>query len=325
MRTNRHNIHICAWAVAAVVALASCDYKDIGPGHETVQRGQPVELRFDFSRVDSVPASYSIMFYPAGDKARSFRRDVTASDQTILLPVGDYAVTAWNNDTPHVLVEEQDDRDRVSATTFGLETRTEISAESVLDSIFGGQKLYDWPDYLTKANVEEFAVDEDTEVQPVLTLTPDSATVTVHYRIGGVKGLGWCYRVKGAQNNVWGRRFLAYEEKGSDAVSVMFESGYDEKEETVFGEYQIFGLADGGQAMQDRDRLVLFFWLQNGNGGYVPIDITRALAPYRNRTVRHIYIDIPDLDVNLIDFLDGDDAFNIDINEWQNVNIDIRI
>ena len=308
----------------SALTLASCDYKDIEGGH-FAQTGEPVSLRFDYSKVDSIPSSYSVMFYSLDRKGYHIRRDVTAQDQTILIPQGEYAVTAWNNDTPHVLVRQQEDRENVNATTFGLDMRSEISAESVLDSIFGGQSLYDWPDYLTKANVSSLAVEKGMETPPVLTLAPDSATVTVHYRIGGVKGLGWCYRVKGAQNNVWGKRFLAYGNKCSDVVSVMFESGYNEEEETVFGEYHIFGLSENDPAMQDKDRLVLFFWLQNGGGGYVPIDITKILEPYRNREVRHIYIDIADLGINLIDFLDGDGGFTFDISEWQNVNIDIRI
>lgn len=317
----------CLAALLAAAVMASCDYKDLEPG-KNINPGEsePVELKFDFARIDSIPASYSIMFYRIDREGYSFRRDVRAKDQVIEVPAGQYAVTAWNNDTPHVLTENHDDRKALRATTIGLDTRTQMDAASVLDSIFAGQLPYDWPDYMTHANVEEFNVEKGAGTPAVLTLRPDSMTVTVHYRIGGIRSLGWCYRVKGAQNNVWGRRYTAYEDKADRPVSVMFESDYDEQAGTVSGEYQIFGLAGGDDpALQARDRMVLFFWLQNGSGGYVPIDITRALDPYRNREVRHIYIDIPDLDIDLIDFLDGDGGFSFDISEWENVNIDIRI
>lgn len=311
----------------SALTLASCDYKDI-EGGEILPGSEALDIDFDFSRVDSIPRSYTVMFYSLDEEGNALegevtRRDVVGRKTTVRVPPGDYAITAWNNDTHHVTVPGLNDRDSLYATTLTLDTRARNDPKTVIDSIFSGQRLYDYPDYMVHANVEEFTVNRNPAEQQTLTLQPDSMVITVNCHIGGVRGLAWCSRVKGAMSNVSGKRYIASHDRRENPVAVMFESSYDKDNDTLDGTFFIFGLSERIEP-EATDRLVLFFWLPKTCFFY-PIDISGQLERYRGKEVSHIDIIIEDLGIDLKDYLGGQGMFNLNVEDWHDIDIDIRM
>ena len=313
----------------AILVMTACEYKDLGPKDVTPDSVE-LTIDFDWSAVDSIPRSYTLMFYRTDGlegytEDEPVRRDVFNRKTTVRIPQGEYAVTAWNNDMQHVAIGDSEQRQRLHATTLPLDTRTQEDPPTVIDSIFAGQRLYDYPDYMIHDNVERLELYKDSKEMPVLTLRPDSMVIAVNVHIRGIKGLAWCSRIKGAQNNIYGKRYIAYNDRQEETVAMMFECGYDKDEETVYASYYIFGLSDA----EDRetvvpDQIVLFFWLPKTNFFY-PIDISDQIAKYRNREVSKIDIYIEDLDLDLRDYLGGKSMFNLNIEDWKDIDVDMRM
>ena len=198
-------------------------------------------------------------------------------------------------------------------------SRGSFDTPTVVDSLFNGQKVLDYPDYMVHANKVDVEVLYGVNNQ-MLTLNPDSMVVTIDYIIHGIGGLSWVKQIRGAINNVAGKRYIAFDNRTEDAVSVMFDCRYNDEDSLVYGSFYVFGI-EPTEITNLNHKMILFFWM-NGGKVYLPIDVTNAFAAYR-RENKKILIDIPSLGIDLRDYISSKNTFDIDLDEWEDVKIDI--
>lgn len=304
--------------------LASCDYKsldDIGQDLQTVQ------INFGWDRVDSIPKAMRVAFYPTDAYTKGiFTKGYTFFDlpkniwpSTIQLPAGIYDVVAWNNDTEHVLTDKYGNQTTLHATTQPYVARGTFDTPSVIDSIYNGQKVLDYPDYMVHATHVDFEVPQYTNGEE-LVLLPDSMVVTIEYKVHGIGGLSWVKQVRGAVDNVAGKRFMAYKNRTEETVSVMFDCSYSQEDSLVYGSFCVFGI-EPTEIESVNHKMVLFFWMDGGKV-YLPIDVTDAFNAYRQED-KKICIEIPSLNIDLRDYISSKNTFEVDLDEWDNVYQDI--
>ena len=327
MKNNRkYNPAMAAMSILTALSitfLSSCDYKAL---EENTPALTSIHLDFQWQKVDSVPDLMRVAFYTADEITRSnFTKGYTFFDlskrnwpATIQLPAGLYHVTAWNNDTEHVLTDKYGSQSTLHATTLTHNVRSTLDIPSVLDSLYNGQRVLDYPDYMVHANQMEYDVKYTDEQE--LTLYPDSMVVTVEYKIHGIGGLSWVRQIKGTVNNVAGKRYIAYPNRTEEPVSIMFDGDYTAEDSLVWGKFYIFGIEPTDLAELNH-KMVLFFWMDGGKV-YLPIDVTNIFHAYR-RDQSKIVIETPSLDIDLRDFISSKNTFNVDLDEWDDVNIDI--
>lgn len=319
-----HNVGVLAMSAVLTAGLYSCEYKDLDEGSEL----NSVTLDFTWENVDSIPLAMRVAFYPADAATQAnFNKGYTFFDlprtiwpATIQLSAGSYFVTAWNNDTEHVLTDKYVSQTTLHATTPAYNSRGSLDTPSVLDSLYNGQKVLDYPDYMVHANkVNEFEVVYAANNQE-LVLHPDSMVVTVDYKVHGIGGLSWVKQARGAIDNVAGKRFMAYPNRTEDPVAVMFDCKYNEEDSLVYGSFYVFGI-EPTETEKLSHKMVLFFWMDGGKV-YLPIDVTKAFDAYR-RENKKILIDIASLGIDLRDYISSKNTFDIELDEWEDVSIDI--
>lgn len=317
-------------AVTALLTagLASCEYKEL----DEESALNPVTINFDWNEKldnnpESVPGSMRVAFYPADDLARAnMNKGYTFFDlpqsiwpATVQLPAGIYDVVAWNNDTEHVLTDKYGSQKTLHVTTPTYNSRGTFDTPSVLDSIYNGQRVLDYPDYMVHSINPEEEILYGVPSQKI-TLVPDSMVITVEYKIHGIAGLSWVKQARGAVNNVAGKRFIAYDNLTEDAVAVMFDCSYNAEDSLLYGKFYVFGI-EPTELNNLTHKMVFFFWMDAGKV-YLPIDVTKIFANYRKDQTK-IVIDIPSLNIDLRDYVSTKNTFDIDIDKWDDVNIDI--
>lgn len=313
-------------AVALVMAMSSCEYKDLY--EDGMKNIASLRVAFNFDRVDSIPANFRLALYPADETAQeNMTRGYTFYDiadptrETILqVPVGRFHLTTWNRDIEHVITNGYESQQTLHAKT-PLYNTTEIHGKpDVIDSIYHGQPIYDYPDYMVHANEHDMEVIRD--VDQLITLHTDSMVITINYRIRKIAGMQSLEIVKGALNNVAGKRFMAYDNQTADTVTVMFDCQYNVADSTVYGSLYVFGI-EPTEMQNLKHKLTLFFWLKEGKV-FLPIDVTDIFATAR-RNKNNLTIDIDDLDINLKDLIGTRNAFEVTVEEWEDVFIDINM
>lgn len=309
--------------VAAITAFSSCDYKSL---EEYSHELSTLKLDFEWARVDSVPQAMRVAFYPADDDTRSnftlgytfFDLPKTIWPASIKLPPGIYHVTAWNNDTEHIITDKYGSQATLFATTQDYTVRGTFDIPSVLDSIYNGQRVLDYPDYMVHANEIDYDIQYASEQE--LLLRPDSMVITIDFLIRGIGGLSWVKQIRGSINNVAGKRFMAYPNRSEESVAMMFDCRYNAADSLVYGSFYVFDV-EPTNLNNLIHKMVFFFWMDGGKV-YLPIDITEHIANYRHEQ-KKIIIDIPSLGIDLRDYISSKNTFDIELDEWEDININI--
>jgi hypothetical protein len=304
--------------------LASCEYQSLEE-MRAMERSE-FTLGFAHSNVDSVPASYRVAFYPADEQTREnitngyMLFDLLQGSHKLSLPCGSYKVTAWNHDTEHVLTNGYGTRDLVNATTQAYRSRGAFDTPKVVDSLYHGQTILDYPDYMTHANVENFIL-QSTEAEQKLILTPDSMVVTVDLSIGGVRGLAEVLEARGSINNVAGKRYIAKDNFTEDSVVVIFDCTCQPETNTVKARFYLFGL-EPTEFPNLEHKIILYFWLTAGKV-YIPLDVTSLIAKARATKVLNVHVE--DLNIDLREYVSSSSGYEVTIDEWDNIHIGIDL
>lgn len=312
---NKNMLHKGQYLIGAIIATmmtVSCEYKDLGDADDTIQR-IPVQLAFDYSNVDSFPEKMQVMFY-RGETGSYSRYDIgrapLSNPETIYITPGEYQVVAWNNDAKHVYFQGYDARKNISAKTPKYNPHNSPGLQKIVDSLFNGQEVLDYPDYMVHSFKDTVIIDLQSPKNIIL--NADSMVVTVDVRIGGIAGLEIVRMVKGAINNVAGRRYMAWPNKATDPVTVLFEARSNAIDSTVTAHFWVFGLEP--EELQNTDhKAALFFWTNRGKV-FVDLDVTDFFR-LCGRENSHLTIDIPDLGIDIRDYLPKA-GLDVDIDEW---------
>lgn len=302
--------------LASLILFTSCDYKDLVEAPDV----NTVHISFDWSAVDSMPSSMRVAFYPVEGRAvELIQKGYSYSDfrpvgGDIVLPLGKYNLTAWNNDITYASVIGVHEQKNILATTSDYVSRAFFDSPLILDSIFAGQKQVDWPDYMVHAS-HQFVV--KSCCHDTLVIRPDSMVVTVEIRVHGLRGLEGVKEARGILGNVSVSRLVTPDNQGVHCGAVVFECENYPADSLVTTTFTVFGTEP-----ELRHDLVLFFWLDDAKV-YLPIDVTALMNAYTVDDKR-IILDIDASGANLREF-SGDGKFNVTVDDWDVMYIDLNI
>ena len=305
---------------AAITMATSCEYKEL-VDYNNLRDITQLQLSFDWQQVDSIPTEMRVVLYPENDKTgiRGYTIfDVQNRDTIVEILAGRYDMTAWNRDMEHVITSGYSTQTSVNATTGPYSSHGNYLMPKVLDSLYVGQQVLDYPDYMVHNFQKGIELERDRENK--LVITPDSMVVTVEVKLHGITGLEHCKSVRSTINNVSGRRYMSYDNLTDDNVNVMFDATPQITQDMVTAKFWLFGIEP-----TDYDRmpheLIVFFWLDAGNI-FIPLNISKTMSRY-DKDDKYILIESPDLDIDLNDYIIPTSGFDIDINDWDNVDVSI--
>ena len=316
---------ISATIMLLSAGLTSCEYKDLDDGSIL----STVTLDFDTNNVGQSPTAMRAVFYPADQLTMSnMTMGYTIFDcpksnwpTKCVIPAGKYYITTYNNDTGNILIEQMNDRDNIKATTFNY-ARGHQEKPSVIDSIYNNQLVLDCPDYMVHAVANNY---HEIEVTPgenkTIKLFPDSMVVKVNFKLKEIKGLDWVRECRGSLNNVAGKRYITPDNVTEDSVAVMFDCNFNPDENTVSGSFYVFGLYPSNSTIVLSHKMVMYFWMNKGQI-FLPIDVTEVINK-AGREGSDVTIEIDDLDINLKDYVSSPNTFDINVDEWTDVNVEV--
>ncbi len=305
---------------AVLVTTASCEYKDL-VDYSSMKDMTSMRISFDWSKVDSIPEEMRVVMYPKNDYTgiRGYTIfDVQNRDTVVEIPSGAYNMTAWNRDMEHVITSGYSLQRTVNATTGPYSSHGNYLMPKVLDSLYVGQQVLDYPDYMVHSFQNGIEMQKDVENE--LIVTPDSMVVTVEVRLNGIKGLEHCKSVRATMNNVSGKRYMSYDNLTENSVIIMYDAMPNEKNDNITAKFWIFGI-EPSEFAQTQYEMIAFFWLDAGQI-YIPFNVTKSMSKYTKED-KYILIDSPDLGIDLRDFLTPTSGFDVTIDEWDNVDVQI--
>lgn len=297
----------------AAMSLFSCRYKDLEDEDQWARR-PAVTVGFEWDAVDSIPTGMRVAFYSASSSEYSQGYtffDIGNRDSTIRIASGTYNVTTWNNDCSHVYTSGYSSRNTVNATTLEYSTHGLYVMDEILDSIYAGQRVLDYPDYMVHGNRTQVKILQDVENQKVI-LRPDSMVITIDVHLGGIRGLENCKNIRAAINNMRGRRYMAFDNYTEERVAIAFEAFPNVEDSCVNARFWVFGIEPAALETDIRT-LVTFFWMKGGRV-FLPIDVTDSFVGLKEDD-KHVFIDFPDLDIDLNDFIKKG-GMDVEVDDW---------
>lgn len=314
---ERSNMKIWIYLIVSLFPLlTSCEYVDF---YEMYERSE-VNVVYDWNKVGQKPKAMRLALYPADvltmDKVKQgyMIYDLYSDGRTISLPVGKYLVSTWNTDVNHTIFMNQQTRPKLSVSTTPIKKETDVRPP-VLDSIFGNKPILYSPEYLVRDNIELFTVAPDQDSQ-VLMLHPDSMLSHVDVEITGIKNLSLASKVSAAVGTVPGTGFIADTTKTSNPVVWMFDCSSNADKGQINGSFYSFDLSKSTCGVP-KD-LCIFIWTPTGNI-YIPLKIA---IPKDELDDRFIHIKIK-LNIDLKDYVTKQDGFEVEVDDWTDVEIEI--
>ena len=301
-----------------ITVLCSCEYKDLMEvGYDTVN----LTANFDWSKVDSVPQAMRVVFFPDDQQTmekmtQGYRIfDISNMGGHVYLPTGTYRAIAFNHDTEYVRTDDDGIWGTLYATTLPYRTEYPDEQPIVMDSIYHHQAVRGYPDYMVLDTTNRLTLTKK-EDGSVLTFTPDSIVTTVDVTITGIKGLEWVRDVRGAIDHTMNKRFLDRDELDESGVQ-MFTCQYNDS--IVTASFYVWGWEK--PAGEHSHQMTIFFWLDNRNV-FVPATIIPERLAFYQEDAHHVNLHLH-LDVDLREFVADKSGFDIKVEGWENINLDV--
>ena len=313
--------NILLLTLVAAFAMTGCtDYKVLDVIEEP--KYCTTKIHFDWGGVDSIPKQMRVGLYPVQDNGSNGSYswlDVGNRDTTLLAPEGTWRMTAWNNDPTHVVYDQYGRCDSLNVTSTDPFTNFNSRfLEQILDSIFPNHVIKDYPDYMVHDNKDVVNIAQNKE--NVITVKPDSMVTTVNITARGIKGLDMVKMTKGALSNVAGKRYIAHPNKTTQRVTVLFDADPHPNDDTVTATFWVFAL-EPEQEKNIQHHAALFFWTTQGQA-FVKLDVT-DLVHNAMKQGTDINLEL-NLDVDIKELFNYD-GFDVDIDEWNKVDIPVGV
>lgn len=313
---------LCCLALL-VLLLTGCEHKPLCYDHP---HGQAVRVVFNWSRLRQMPGAMRLFFYPLGrQRTEPYVYDVGADRLlpgiAVELPAGKYRVLSFNIDTENVFVRNEQQFADIELYTAqrSLTLTAKRDGQTVTRSI----PLVDTPEWMCRASLAEVQVQSATaNAEQLIELTPRPAVSRLLYQIRGIRNIDRARSIIGTLSGVAGSLFAGsgmFPEKSS---TVHFEASV--KGGVVVGEFNLFGI-NLTAVPREKNLFTLYFRTAAGIS-HLTFDITdkMRIVEEDNQYVINAYIDI-ETDMELPHPIGGEGGMQVDVEQWEEVNIDIDI
>lgn len=310
-------------AALLCILVQSCEYVDFFEPYEV----QDVAVRFEWMNVDTVPKSMRVVLYPADEMTRKRIKqgytmfDMYASGRSISVPIGNYNVLSYNTDTEHIQVEGYEKPENLYAYTSNFPLHaTKGSTRSLLDSLFFGLPLKDYPSYLVSSTLHPLAVNPDGS--NAITLPNSPVVRRVKVRISNIRGFLGLRQTMLALAPIHSKARVLQPTETSENSVLFCDAFASVADSCVTATFNMFD-SSHTENKSSTHRIVLLFWLNTGNI-YIPLEIGN-IEDYYIPEENLYHINLEGLDVDLRDYVTRQDGFDITVDDWDEENIEIGI
>ncbi len=288
----------------------------------------PIDVVFDWGLVpDADPISMSLYLFPDNGSVSSLYEFSGRNGGRILVPPGRYTALAINSDTQGTKVHNSDFLETFELRLTdaydiqGLNVRSDVLPRAPGTET---ERMVNSPDAIWRAKVDCIEV-KPSIVTQTLTLTMSEAVFHYSAEIRNVENLSGVQSLSASISGMTGSMFIADGSVSDEMVTIPFEMTASDKT-TLRGEWISFGHCGHSRSRSEQPKtsghhlLTVYAVLRDGTQWYHSYDITERLH------------ELPDNEslVTVDEGLHLPEAsstaaggFNITIDDWQTIPIDI--
>lgn len=291
-----------------LVGLVACEHKDLCYSHPHFAT---VRVMFDWTGISNheKPDGMRVVFYPADNEGSPWTFDFPEGKEgKIEIPENDYRVVCFNYDSDGMVWRESD-----SYALFTADTRDAKSPD--------GEQMGVTPPWLCGDHIDEICLkDIPVGTERTVLLTPVNMVCHYTYEVNGIRGLERVADLRAVLSGMSGSLNMAADSLPAGlSESLIFDAMVMQSQ--IRGGFYTFGYS----ALEGQPNLFrLYIKDRSGNTHVLEQDVTEQV---RNvPVVGHIG------DVHIVLEFDyevpsgssgGDTGFDVDVDDWDDVNIDI--
>jgi hypothetical protein len=268
-----------------------------------------VTIKVTWPNAVTVPEGARAVFYPT-DGSASLVFNISATGGTVNVPVGEYTVLLFNNDTEYTQLQNQENLSTIEAYTSLL-----LKAEK--SKSFPEQNIVNMPDLFYTYMLKGFQVKEDV-TPATIEATPKAKVLNfeVLVQITGLKNVS---SATGYISGVAGSYFAGKDSLPVTSSAIAFDFG-QKSSSSILATVCTFGMS---QTKPQANIFRLSLTLINGDSKYYDFDITDQLKVDLSTGLVVVTI----ADAIVVDDVSGDtgSGFNATVNDWTNTNADVPL
>ena len=306
------------FSLLALLALASCDHKEICYDH--MHSLLYLQVVFDWSHARAAsPASMSFYLFP--DAGRAIRNEFTdPAGGEIRTTEGCYDALCLNSDTEGIEyrnTEKWETFEITTATTTLLPEHTLLSLRSEKPPMASGaesERIAAAPEMVwcdRRAGVEVSSEEHR------LTLSPSAAVGRCTVEIRHADNLAHIRSLSASLSGMAGGFLVGAGTPSTERVTIPFEMTKSD-ETTLTGSVQTFGHCPSEQTAH---RLIVYAILADGRKWYYTYDVTEQIHSAPDQQDIRILLD----GLPLPEPKSGSGGFRLSVESWQDVYIDIEM
>jgi hypothetical protein len=330
----------CALLFTAILALVSCEYKDLCYNHPHLVN---VRVQFDWSLApDAQPDGMTVLFYDMDNpSAYPVRFDFRGREGgTVQVNAGTYRVLSFNYDTKSILFRGIETIGTYEGYTrqSTLSEGTQMSGSLPVDGTKNESVILS-PDMLWAATSKPLTVEQRAsvdyndvqegsgvtdQIDYTVVLRPEQRIRIITVTARNKSDLVWSNRYSGAISTLTSSVFLETGKQGMDEVTQAFPLTMI-NDSTLQTDFYVFGhCPDGNVEAADTHRLTIYGVQEDGKKWYSILDVTAQMHdPVKNPDPFHIYVTVDSLPVPK--YIPGEHESGMEgsIDSWQPVDIPI--
>ncbi len=296
--------------VFLLVWLMACEHKDLCYAHPHFAT---VRVVFDWSKISNhdKPEGMRVVFYPTDDERNTWTFDFPGGREgTIEIPENDYRVICFNYDTDGMVWTKAD-----SYSLFTADTRDAKSPDGIQMTVT--------PPWLCGDHIYEIDLkDIPMGKERVVRLVPAAMVCRYTFEVNGIRGLERVADLRAALSGMSGALNMAADSLPANLSESLLFGGTISQDRITGGFYTF------GYSVPDGPANVFRLYLKNRSGSVHVLEQDVTDQVHGVPVTGHI------ADVHIVLNFDyevpsepigGDGGFDVDVDDWDDVNIDIEL
>ncbi len=307
--------------LAALLCLfaTSCTHKKLCYDHTHTR---DINVVFDWNKaLDANPRSMSLYLFPE-DGGKPLRYEFTNKHGgTIRVVAGHYRAIFLNSDTRNIIIQNEDDFDAFCISTKEIYTVSGLTSNKTSVSTLPKAKGSDeerWvysPEQVWSGAHDDLLITDDNQT---ITLTPEGHIRNCHVKITNAENLQWISGISASLSSMAGGHHPSCKMESTELVTIPFETRYTPKEQTVTGQFTVFGCCPANEVTHN---LIIYAVLADDSKWYYTYDVTQQI--HEAEDPFNIYIALNELPLPK-PVSDGG-GFKPSVGEWKEIEINISM
>lgn len=313
---KRNLFFLCLLVMAFV--FTSCDHKELCYSHP---HNTQVKIAFDWSKMadDDKPEGMRVAFYPVDGSSDPWMFDFPyeSNGGMVQVPANDYLVVTYNYDTDGINWENANDFYMLTATTSQTVTQDGTTACTT-------------PSNLCCDNVTGIALSDSVEsAVAYITLTPQRKVAHYSFEVNGITGRSNIYLLSASLSNMRSGLNVTSDDTYATDTEYVSSVSFDAARSgiQVIGSFNTFGpRVDNDGTSATANIFKLYITDKAGRQHVLEKDVTSQVrdASTSNGTLdRHLVIDVDFAVPRDSTKTNGNGAFDVSTDDWQDINEDI--